>query len=203
MQTIEFNGEQCAVNAEGAYVPVDRIRKTDHMRDKLVCDLCARAGRLSAGLAAFRAASTAKIGAFADASAKEHGVKLRGRKGGFSLMSYDGLQKILVDNDTLVTVNEKVTIAREAVFSCVKRWTEGANANLAEVVRRAFETNKQGHLSLARLLALRSYRIEGDKEWDAAMEALAQGLTAYGSKTYIRFYRRDTVAEKFAQIPLG
>ena len=117
-------------------------------------------------------------------------------------MSYDGLFKIVVDNDEKIVVNEKVSIAREAIFACVKKWSEGSNANLVEIVRRAFETDKQGHLSIGRLLALRSYKID-DSEWKAAMDALAQGLTVCGSKTYIRFYVRASVDEKYVQIPLG
>jgi hypothetical protein len=202
IKTIEVNGQACAVNADGAYVPLERIRDVDLLRDTLVRELCGQAAELGGRLAAFKEMTAAEIGAFADASAEEHGIRLRGRKGGFSLMSYDGLLKIVVDNDTLIAVNEKVTVAREAVFGCVRRWSEGANANLAEVVRRAFETDKQGHLSLGRLLALRSYRIE-DPEWDGAMEALAQGLTAYGSKTYIRYYSRGTAANAWTQIALG
>lgn len=202
IHTIEINGQQCAVNADGAYVPVERIKEVDLLRDALVRELCGHAATLGEKLAAFRARASAEIGAFADVSAEEHGVKLRGRKGGFSLMSYDGLLKIVVDNDTLIAVNEKVTIAREAVFSCVRRWTEGANANLAEIARRAFETDRQGHLSLARLLTLRSYRID-DTEWASAMDALGQGLTAYGSKTYVRYYRRDSVADRWQQIAAG
>lgn len=202
MKTVEVNGQACAVNADGAYVPLERIRDVDLLRDRLVREGCGRARELGGALAAFRLAMAADIGAFADASAEEHGVKLRGRKGGFSLLSYDGLLKIVVDNDDLVAVNEKVSVAREAVFGCVRRWSEGVNANLAEVVRRAFETDKRGHLSLARLLALRSYRID-DPEWEAAMEALGQGLTVYGAKTYIRYYERATAADAWRQIALG
>jgi len=202
MKTVEVNGQECAVNADGAYVPLERIRDVDKLRDALVRELCAEAMELSGRLAHFRMGAAADIGAFADASAEEHGVKLRGRRGGFSLLSYDGLLKIVVDNDTLIAVNEKVGVAREAVFACVRRWSEGVNANLAEVVRRAFETDKRGHLSLARLLALRSYSVV-DPEWDAAMEALAQGLTVYGTKTYIRYYERATAADAWRQIALG
>lgn len=203
MRTLQVNGQECAVNADGAYVPLDRIREVDIMRDDLVTRLCAQADLISVKIAEIRDTANSEISAFADLSAGEHGVKLRGRKGGFSLLSYDGLLKIVVDNDTLLAVNEKVSVAREAVFACVRRWSEGANANLAEIVRRAFEVDKQGHLSLARLLALRSYRIENDPEWDGAMEALSQGLTAYGSKTYVRYYRRENSTAKFVQIPLG
>ncbi len=202
MNVIEVNGEQCAVNADGAYVPLDRIKEIDKLRDELVERLCAEADELGRAVDKFKAEAQSEVFSFADLSADEHGVEVRGRRGGFSLMSYDGLLKIVVDNDSLISVNEKVSIAREAVFACVRRWSAGANANLIEIVRRAFETDKQGHLSLARLLSLRSYKID-DPEWQAAMDALSQGLTAYGSKTYLRYYRRAATTEKFEQIALG
>ena len=202
MQVVKVNGEECAVNADGAYVLLDRIREIDKLRDELVEQLCAEAETLGGKVSEFKDRAQSEVFSFADISADEHGVKVRGRKGGFSIMSYDGLRKIVVDNDTLISVNEKVTIAREAVFACVRRWSDGANQNLVEIVRRAFETDKQGHLSLARLLSLRSYRID-DPEWEAAMEALSQGLSAFGTKTYLRYYKRPTTAAKFTQVALG
>lgn len=199
--TVMVNDEACMVNADGAYVPIARIKRIDLLRDGFVTELVARARRYSAGLQEYKAEVLQEIDAFVELSAEEHGVKLRGRKGGFSLLSYNGLQKIVVDNETLITVNEKVSVARELVFSCLKRWTKGADANLAEVVRRAFEPDKAGHLSVAKLLSLRSYKIDDD-EWLAAMEALTEGLTVYGSRTYVRFYARRTLADKWEQIPL-
>jgi hypothetical protein len=111
-------------------------------------------------LQGYKVEGFALIERFIEKSAREHKVKVRGRNGGFSLMSYDGFFKIVVVNDEKIVVNEKVSIAREAIFACVKKWSEGSNANLVEIVRRAFETDKQGHLSIGRLLALRSYKID-------------------------------------------
>ena len=202
MKTIEINGAPCAINADGAYVPVANIKEIDKLRDELVERLCAKALEFSQLIANFRASSQSEVEEFRQVSAQDHGIRMGGKRGGFALTSFDGALKIIIDNDTLVGVNEKVSIAREAIFSCVKRWSQGANANLAELVRHAFETDKQGHLSVARLLALRSYKIENDDEWTAAMEALAEGMTATGSKTYMRFYQRNAEGE-YKQIPLG
>lgn len=98
--------------------------------------------------------------------------------------------------------SRKVIEWHSAMPACVRRWSVGANSRLVELVSRAFETDRQGHLSVSRLLSLRTLKIEGDPEWDAAMEALAEGMVSAGSKTYLRFYRKNASGE-YRQIPLG
>jgi|LSQX01.3.fsa_nt_gb hypothetical protein len=203
MQTIKTpNGNRLALNAEGAYVPVENIHEIDLLRDELVTSLATQAMGLSNTLKNFRSSALEQAEEFRQVSAQDHNIHIGGRRGGYSLLSYDGSLKIVIDNDTLIAVNEKVSIAREAILSCVRKWSDGANRNLVELVSRAFETDRQGHLSVARLLALRSYKIENDPDWDAAMDALSQGLVASGSRTYIRFYRRDE-SGKYIQISLN
>lgn len=196
------DGATLARNADGAYVPLQNIREIDKLRDEFVTSLVSLAESLSGKVSAFKDSSLIEAENFRDVSAQDHGIRLGGRKGGYSLASYDGEMKVVIDNATLIGVNEKVSIARDAIFACLRRWSEGSNSHLVTVVTEAFETNKQGHLSVGRLLAVRSYKIEGDPEWDAAMEALDAGLYAAGSKTYIRFYKRDATGT-YKQIPLG
>jgi len=196
------DGKELALNASGAYVPVDNIKEIDKLRDELVVGLVTVAELLSKKLKTFFEQSLSESENFREVSAQDHGIKLGGSKGGYSLMSYNGEMKIVIDNDTTIEVNEKVSIAREAILSCVRRWSEGANGHLVQLVSRAFETNRKGHLSVARLIALRSYKIDGDPEWESAMEALNEGLVASGSKTYVRFYQRNAAGE-YKQIPLS
>lgn len=203
MKTIKTpDGTELARNAEGAYVPLANIREIDKLRDELVERLVGTAVEYAQTTSYFKNTAACQCESFREVSAQDHGLKIAGRKGGYSLLSYDGELKIVIDNATLISVNEKVSIAREAILSCVRRWSEGANSHLVELVSRAFETDRQGHLSVSRLLALRSYKIEDDPEWSAAMEALSEGMVASGSKTYMRFYKRDASGE-FQQIPLG
>ncbi|MGI5869067.1 MAG: DUF3164 family protein [Kiritimatiellia bacterium] len=197
------DGKRLALNAAGAYVPLENIREIDIVRDELVTRLATEARRIAGETAAFRDAALEQAEDFRVLSAQDHDIHLAGSRGGYSLQSFDGRFKIVVDSATLVSTNEKVSVARDAILSCVRRWSEGANAPLVELVSRAFEVDKQGHLSVSRLLALRSYRIEGDAEWDAAMEALSEGLVASGSKTYLRFYERQEEGGAYVQIPCG
>lgn len=203
MKTITTpDGIELAKNTAGAYVPLANVMEIDKLRDELVTGLVAVAEDLSKKLNLFKDYAASEAESFREVSAQDHGIRLGGRKGGYSLMSYDGELKLVLDNATLIAVNEKVSVAREAILSCVRRWSEGANSHLVELVSRAFETDRQGHLSVGRLLALRSYKIEDDPEWVAAMEALSEGMVTSGSKTYLRFYKRDAAGE-YKQIALG
>lgn len=196
------DGTELAKNAEGAYVPIDNIKEIDKLRDEIVTGLVSKAEVIAQTLSEFKSLAADQAENFREVSAQDHGISLGGRRGGYSLTSFDGETKIVLDNATLIAINEKVSIAREAILSCVRRWSAGANSHLVELVSRAFETDRQGHLSVARLLALRGVKIEGDPEWDSAMTALSEGMVASGSKTYLRFYKRD-VSGEYRQISLG
>ncbi len=196
------DGSKLAKNSEGAYVPVANIKEIDLLRDELVTELATCAEIMANKLVRFKVGAMQQAEDFREVSAQDHRIVLGGKKGGYSLTSYDGGFKIIIDNATLLSINEKVSIAREAIFSCLRRWSDGANSHLVAFVNQKFETNREGHLSVARLLELRSMKIEGDPEWDAAMEALSQGLYASGSKTYLRFYKREEGGE-YKQIALG
>ena len=196
------DGSKLAKNSEGAYVPVANIKEIDLLRDELVTELATCAEIMANKLVRFKDGAAKQCEDFREVSAQDHNIHLAGKKGGYSLTSYDGGFKIVLDNATLITINEKVSIARDAIFSCLRRWSEGANSHLVAIIGRAFETDRQGHLSVARLLGLRAVKIEGDPEWDAAMEALSEGLVASGSKTYLRFYKREEGGE-YKQIALG
>jgi hypothetical protein len=182
--------EGYARNALGHLVPLEQVREIDKLRDELVERLVAGAKEEAARLREFIGGAKAELAAFRELSAQEHGIKLAGRKGGFSLSSYDGARKVVFDHDDVITFNEKVSIAREQIFRCIDSWAKGSSAKLAALVARAFETDKQGHLSAAKIMSLRGLKID-DPEWEKAMAALDEGIVAAGTKAYVRFYEKD------------
>jgi len=69
------------------------------------------------------------------------------------------------------------------------------------LVQKAFETDKDGHLSAAKIMGLLSYKID-EPEWKKAVDVIRDSIQVAGTKTYIRFYRRGADGE-FRQIALG
>lgn len=186
-------------NGLGHLVPMANVAELDKLRDETVrrlVDLAESTGRL---VAEFRARAAADVAAFCELSAQEYGAEIGGEKGNVTLTSYDGAMRVVRSRADEITFTEAVRVTREKVFRCIDKWTLGSNANLAKLIGKAFETDKDGHLSAAKILSLRSIRIDGDADWDSAMKALDGAIQVIGSRQYVRFYRRG-LDGKYAQV---
>jgi hypothetical protein len=186
-------------NGLGHLVPLANVPELDKLRDETVRAMVREAETVGRLVAEFRTRAGQAVASFCELSAQEFGAELGGGKGNVTLTSYDGSMKVVRARADQITFNEAVRVTRELCFKCIAKWSEGANANLATVVRRSFETDKNGHLSAAKILSLRTYEIRDDPDWDAAMDALDRAIQVIGSRQYVRFYRRGPDG-KYAQV---
>ncbi|MDD4443402.1 MAG: DUF3164 family protein [Kiritimatiellae bacterium] len=186
-------------NGLGHLVPVANVAELDKLRDETVRRLVGLAEETGRIVAEFRARAAAEVASFCELSAQEYGSELGGKKGNVTLTSYDGSMRVTRARAEEITFTEAVRVTREKVFACIEKWSAGANSNLARLVEKAFETDKDGHLSAAKILSLRSISIEGDPDWDAAMQALDGAVQVIGSRQYVRFYRRGPDG-RYAQV---
>lgn len=186
-------------NGLGHLVPESNVPELDKLRDVTVRRMVSEAIRVGAEVDELRDWAAVEIASFCELSAQEFGAELGGEKGNVTLTSYDGSMKVVRARSDQITFNEAVRVTRELCFKCIAKWSEGVNANLAVCVRRSFETDRNGHLSAAKILSLRSYEIRDDPDWDAAMEALDRAIQVIGSRQYLRFYRRGPDG-KYAQV---
>ena len=69
------------------------------------------------------------------------------------------------------------------------------------LVNHAFQTDKDGRINTGRVLSLRRLDI-ADKQWQAAMEAIADSMTTASTTAYIRFYERDSAEAPWRAIAL-
>ena len=188
-------------NAQGHLVPVANVREIDKLRDQLVRDMIGGAEMLAGHAKKFRETCFGEVSALVDVAAAEHGVRMGGEEGNIQLTSFDGRMKVIRACDKVITFTEGMSVAREIIFGCIARWTEGANKNLAVIVRKAFETDKDGHLSSSKIMGLFALKID-DADWTKAMGIIRDSIQVAGTKTYIRFYKRGEDGE-FKQIALG
>ena len=186
-------------NGLGHLVPVANVAELDKLRDETVRRLVDAAEAVGRMVARFRVQAEADVASFAELSAQEYGAEIGGKKGNVTLTSYDGSMRVTRARSDQITFTEAVRVTRELCFRCIEKWSEGINANLATCVRRSFEVDKNGHLSAAKILSLRSYEIRDDPDWDAAMKALDGAIQVIGSRQYVRFYRRGADG-KYAQV---
>lgn len=189
------------MNGQGHLVPIERVKEVDKLRDYLVTKCCQQAQQMAEKVDEFKRGCYVDIADFVSLAALDHGVEIGGDKGNITITSYDGRYRICRAKDDQIDFNESITIARELIFSLIHKWSEGSNANIVAIVHKAFETDKDGHLSVAKILALKSVKID-DPDWIGAMQIIDQSIHVMQTKTYLRFYERNAEG-KYVQIALG
>lgn len=185
----------------GRLVPVANIDEIDLTRDDLVKEIVVKAQALQHAMLDFKLYTLGDIAAFVELSAERYDVKLGGKKGNVSLLSFDGKYKIQRAINEYITFDERLQVAKALIDTCIHRWAEGADTKIRALVDHAFQVDKQGNINTARVLGLRRIKID-DSDWANAMEAIADSIQVAGSKTYVRLYERVGDSDQFRPIAL-
>lgn len=198
-------------NAMGHLVREADIPEVDLLRDQVVTGLVAKARGMAEELERFRRAALGEVQAFVDLSMERYGrfgelFPTKGKKptGNVTLNSFDGKYRLTIATDAQLAFNEGLAAARDLIWACLARWTEGSRTELRQVVEAAFKAGRNGKISISKVLMLRQIKIE-DVQWLAAMDALAEALQEVGTRTYLRVYVRTGRAEgkdTYALLPL-
>jgi hypothetical protein len=189
------------INAQGHHVPLSKVKPIDIERNDLVLNLVTIAKGVRQILADFKADAFGDIGAFVQLSAEQYGVKVGGQKGNIVLHSFDGKYKIARQIAEHIQFDERLQAAKALIDQCINNWTTDSNDNVKAIINKAFEVNKEGHISTSRVLALRTLNID-DIDWKNAMSAIADSITIVGSKAYIRLYERVGDTDQWSPISL-
>ena len=201
MQTEQKIPEGYMRNSQGHLVPVDLVSDIDKTRDELVQEIIADAERLREQMAAFKRGAMADLSAFVDLSAEKYGVKMGGTKGNVTFMSFDGRHKIQIAVNECLVFDERLQIAKKLVDECIHKWSEGSGAEIRALVEHAFQTDKEGKISVGRVLGLTRLNIN-DEQWKSAMQAVHDSMQVAGTTTYMRIYRRVGDSEQYEQLSL-
>ena len=188
-------------NALGHWVPPEKVREQDKLRDSVVRALAADAIDINGRLHAFKKKALSDIADLVKIAGEKYGVVLGGKKGNVSVTSYDGkykVQRVIADR---ITFTEEIESAKQLINNCIDRWSEGANDNIRILVDRAFSKDKQGQLKTASVLELMRLEID-DPEWKKAMEAIKDSILATGTAIYVRVYERVGDSDQYKAIPL-
>lgn len=191
---MNIDKSQYREDAKGNLVPVANIREIDLLRDELVMEIVGKAQTVQQQMAAFKADSMADIAAFVQLSADRYDVKLGGKKGNVSLHSFDGAYRVNLSMQDTLVFDEGLLAAKALIDECINEWTEGSRSELKTLINAAFQVDKEGNISTARVLGLRRLKIK-DEKWQRAMEALSDSLQVHTSKQFVRVYKRDDAGE--------
>jgi hypothetical protein len=187
-------------DSQGRQVPVELVSGIDKLRDQTVRRIADEALKMRDVLAAFKQKLRDDIYAFVDLSFQEYGKRWGGKKGNITLTSFDGRYRLVVASDEHIVFDERLQVAREIIGGCLDKWSDGARPEIRLLVNDAFQVDKTGKISTARVLGLRRLEIQ-DPDWQKAMRAITESIQVSGSKQYLRFYERNEQGE-YVQIPL-
>jgi len=176
-------------DANGALIPIDRIKAIDIERDKLVRDLVAQAKGVSGHIVDFKMRAFGDIQAFVDLSAEQYGAKLGGKKGNVTLRTFDGRYRVDRAIAEHIVFDERLQAAKALIDECITDWTQGSRSEIKVLVNNAFQVDKAGNINTGRVLGLRRLEI-ADPRWTRAMAAISEAVTVVGSKSYLRVYER-------------
>lgn len=188
-------------DAKGRLVPQALVKPADALEDQLVRKLIGYADDLSAQIARFKGHTFDDVSSFLILLGEQYGASRGGTKGNITLTSYDGTQKVQVAVADQMTFGAELQIAKELIDGCIAEWAADANVNIRALVEHAFKVDKEGQVSRDAIFALRRVAIE-DERWKQAMAAIADSIRVEGTKTYVRFYRRATPADRWQPVNL-
>jgi len=192
------------VDHRGALVPAEIVKDVDKMRDALVLEIVRDAVRVREEMIAFKRKAMEDVLAFVDIANEKYGVKMGGKKGNITLVSFDGKYKVLRSINEYITFDERLEAAKVLLNECLNGWTTGTSDELKKLINFAFEVDQTGKLSTVRIMGLLKVDIK-DPLWKKAMEAIKESITVSGSKSYIRVYQRvgGVGSEEYEQIDLN
>ncbi len=190
-----------AQDREGRLVPKDKVKPIDKARDALVKSIVKKGRKISGELSALRGEVFDDVADFVASSAENYGTKVGGKKGNMTLYSYDGSLKVQIAQGETKVFDERLQVAKTIIDECIHEWSKGSNKNIQALIEHAFQVDKQGQVSMERVLGLRRINIE-DERWEEAMKAIADSIQISGSKRYFRIYERIGETEEYRPISL-
>ena len=195
------DGKEFLEDGNGGLIPISAIKPIDLKRHEAVTSIMADTFKERDRLIEFKKSIWLRVQDFLAESATDSGArKFGGAKGNVTLTSFDGKYKVMVAVNDTIQFNEKLQVAKQLIDKCIASWSEGANENLRAIVDDAFNVGKSGLVSTSRVLGLRRLNIK-DPTWKKAMDAITESMQVASSKTYMRFYERQSDGS-YKQIPL-
>jgi hypothetical protein len=193
--------ENFKTDALGNQIRIENIKPIDLARDALVVELVNQARVVSNQIAGYKIHAFADIEALVELSAEHYGVKMGGKKGNITMLSFDGKYKVQRAMNEHLTFDERLQAAKVLIDECLNDWTADANVNVQTIINKAFEVDKEGNINTGRVLTLRRLDIQ-DERWLRAMAAISDSIQSVGSKAYIRIYEREADTDKYVPISL-
>lgn len=183
------------IDAAGNPIPTKYVSPVDKKRDAMVEKLFKQALQAQDKLQKFKVSVMTEITKYLDWLASVNGEDSLNPGGNYELKTFHGDKQVKIKVNKVLEFDERLQLAKKKIDACLEKWSDGANDNFKTVVFDAFNVDRKGNVDTKRILGLRKIKIK-DKEWQAAMELIAEAITITGTREYLIFQiKRDRNAE--------
>lgn len=189
------------MNAKGNLVALGNIKPLDSIRDEEVIKMVEKAKLMQLNMLKFKNEMSDAFEDFVNLSFSEYGVKRGGNKGNISLVSFDGTRKVQLSVGERISFDERLQAAKNLIDEYLRDLTKDSKDDVKTFILQAFEVDKEGNISTAKVMSLNHIDID-DPRWRQALDAIRDSVVVTGSKNYLRFYQRENGSAKWQAIPL-
>ena len=188
------------INRKGVEVHPDNVPASEKIKDEMVREIISKAIDTQELIQKFKADTLESIDGYISLMRDEYNLNpVKGVKGNMTFDSFDGLLRVAISVNDTIEFDEKLVFAKEKIDEFLKHETENASANIQTLVLRAFEVDKKGSVNTKNILALKSYDIDSPL-WNEAMKIIDDATKIASSKSYIRFYKKENIGDKWTHI---
>ena len=187
---------------KGRHTPERLVKPQELLEDQTVKRVLAFGVDLADRISRFRQHTHGDVAALLDVLAAEYGGGRRpGRRGNYSLSSYDGRLKVVVQVQDQVTFGPELQTARNIIDTCLDEWAADTNDNIRAIVQHAFQPDRTNQVSREAVLRLRRLDIADDR-WRQAQRAIDDSIRVMGSRVYLRLYLRGSSQGDWKSVPI-
>lgn len=192
------------IDRRGNLIHKDNIKAIDKIKDEMVEKLVKEAKRARDIVIGIKNEAYEDVEGYFELLLQDYGIdeSEKRKKGNITLVNFSGTQKVSVANQDQIVLSEKIEVAKIKIHNYLQRVTKNASADIQTLIKGAFDTDSKGKLNIKKILELRRLEIDDD-EWREGIAIIDDAIEVYGSKSYIRFYERKCVDDKWTQIPLN
>lgn len=191
------------INGRGEAVHKDMVRVNEQIKDEMVGQLIEAAENLSEIMKGFKISANEKVDSYFSLLLQNYNIdeKAKNKKGNFALENFSSTAKVDIRVSELLQFDEKIQIAKLKIDEYLKEATKDSSFEIQTLIMRAFEVDKEGNIDSKKVFALKSYDIK-DPRWIEAMEIIDESKRIASTKSYIRFYTRESTDQPWKIISL-
>lgn len=178
-------------NKRGEFVHPDMVPVDKKLEDEVVEKLIYEAETAHLLLKNFKIAAFAACYEFVDLLRQEYDMdRMAGSKqGSITLKNFDGTMEAQIQVAKLITFDQKLSLAKEKIDEYLAEKTAHADAEIQTLITRAFDV-RNGKVDAKQIISLKQYPIK-HPHWLEAMQMIDDATEIAGTKSYIRFKKRD------------